>query len=392
MKRSLLSSCVVSLTIACGSEDPGVSAEWSVAPAPAIGDAGGQTGGNALLPVDAGALPALPITPPPPAIITDPTPPAVCSSDTVQTTRVTPDMLIVFDRSLSMQTGNRWTPSVSGLKSITSALSNDVAFGLMMFPGGTSNTAQLDCFSQPNSFDCLTLQGLGGTGATCTTGSVNVPIARGNASAIAAALDATRPDGATPTAQTLQAARSALGKQVASPDEVLPPKFVILVTDGEPNCTNNSIGNGGTDQAAIAASVAAIQAMASDGIKTYVLGYGTQSNATTKSALDQMARAGATGDTAHRPIENQASLISAFQQITGGAVSCDYVLEKPVSDKRYVRVTVDGKQLAADDANGWVLSSDKRKVHLQGSACSGLSVSAHLLNVTVECEPVPAPQ
>jgi hypothetical protein len=262
----------------------------------------------------------------------------------------------------------------------------------MMFPGGTSNTAQLDCFSAANSFDCLALQSLGGTGATCTTGSVNVPIARGNASAIAQALDSTKPDGATPTAQTLQAARAELGKRVGSPDEVVPPKFVILVTDGEPNCTNNSIGNGGSDPAAVAASVAAIQAMASDGIKTYVLGYGTQSNATTKAALDQMARAGATGDSAHRAIENQASLIAAFQQITGGAVSCDYVLDKPVSDKRYVRVTVDGKQLGADDANGWVLSSDLRKVHLQGNACSELSVSAHLLNVTVECEPVPAPQ
>jgi len=163
------------------------------------------------------------------------------------------------------------------------------------------------------------------------------------------------------------------------------------VTDGEPNCTNNSIGSGGSDPAAVSASVAAIQAMAGDGIKTYVLGYGTQSNANTKAALDQMARAGATGDTTHRPIENQASLISAFQQITGGAVSCDYLLEKPVSDPRYVRITVDDKQLAANDTNGGVLSADKRKVHLQGSACSGLSVAVHRVTVTVECEPVPAP-
>jgi hypothetical protein len=290
-----------------------------------------------------------------------------------------------------MQTGNRWTPSVSGLKAISNALQSDVAFGLMMFPGGTNNTAPIDCFSAPNSVDCWTLQSLGGTGLTCTTGSINVPIGRNNAAAIAQALDTTRPDGATPTAQTLQAARAELGKIMTSPDEVAQPKYVILVTDGEPNCTNNAIGGGGSDPAAVAASVAAIQAMASDGIKTYVLGYGTQSNASTRSALDQMARAGMTGDSAHRPIENQAGLITAFQQITGGAVSCDYVLEKPVSDKRYVRITVDGKQLAADDANGWVLSSDKRKVHLQGSACSGLSLAVHSVTVTVECEPVPAP-
>jgi hypothetical protein len=388
MNRSLLSSCVVCLAVGCATEDSGVAAEFPLAgsiSAPVQSpDAGGA--------VDAGTAPILPIMPVPPVITIDMTPAAVCSTKTVETTRVTPDMLIVFDRSLSMQTGNRWLPSVTGLKSITAALQNDVAFGLMMFPGGTSSTAPIDCFSAPNPFECAAIQGLGGTGATCTAGSVNVPIARSSATAIAQALDSTTPDGATPTAQTLQAARSELGKSAASPDEVLPPKYVILVTDGEPNCTNGSIGSGGSDPAAVTASVAAIQAMAGNGIKTYVLGYGTQSNATTKAALDQMARAGGTGDTAHRPIENQASLIAAFQQITGGAVSCDYVLEKPVSDKRYVRVTVDGKQLGADDANGWVLSSDKRKVHIQGTACSGLSVSAHWLNVTVECEPVPAVQ
>jgi hypothetical protein len=393
MNRSLLSSCMVCLAIGCGAEDEGVATSFpisgSIAPAaPAAGDVP-DAGGAAP---DANQVPALPATPSPPIVNTDSTPPELCASNTVQTTRVTPDMLIVFDRSLSMQTGSRWLPSVSGLKSITAALQNDVAFGLMMFPGGTNNTAKIDCSSAANASDCRTLQGLGGTGVTCTTGSLNVAIARGNAAAIAQALDGTRPDGATPTAQTLKAARAELQKQSASPDESAPPKYVILVTDGEPNCTNNALGNGGSDPAAVAASVSEVQALASAGIKTYVLGYGTENNATTKAALDQVARAGGTGDSAHRPIENQAGLIAAFQQITGGAVSCDYLLEKPVSDKRYVRVTMDGEQLAADDANGWVLSGDKRKVHLQGSACSGLSVSAHLLNVTVECEPVPPPQ
>jgi len=322
----------------------------------------------------------------------EPTPGVVCSSDTVQTTRITPNMLIVFDRSLSMQTGNRWTPSVAGLKSITNVLQSDVAFGLMMFPGTSTGSARLNCSSTPNPFECLALQNAGGTGATCTVGSLSVPIARSAASAIGLALDGTKPDGATPTAQTLQAAHAELGKVEAGPDEVTPAKYVILVTDGEPNCTNGSIGNGGSDPAAVTASVAAIQAMAKDGIKTYVLGYGTASNATTKASLDQMARAGATGDGAHRAIEDQSSLIATFQQITGNAMSCDYALAKAVSNKLYVRVTLDGKQLAVDDGNGWQLSHDLRTVHLQGSACSALSSSAHLLNVSVECEPVPPPQ
>jgi hypothetical protein len=199
------------------------------------------------------------------------------------------------------------------------------------------------------------------------------------------------PDGATPTAVTLQAARAELEKLVTGPDQLSSPKYVLLVTDGAPNCTNGSLGLGGQDTAAVSASVAAIQAMAQNGIKTYVLGYDTQSDATLRSALDQMARAGGTGDTAHRAIENEAGLIAAFQQITNTALACEFALEKPVLDKIYVRVVLDGKQLSVDDPNGWALSSDKRKVRLTGGACAALGGAGHILNVTVECEPVLPP-
>jgi Mg-chelatase subunit ChlD len=297
----------------------------------------------------------------------------VCESNSIQTQRLSPDMLIVLDRSLSMEQGWRWDPSVNGVKAITAALQADVAFGLMTFPGTSGGSV------------------LPGTDLTCATGSLNVPIAHNNATAISQALDATSPEGATPTAATLQAAHAELGKIVVSPDEVASPKYVLLVTDGAPNCTNGSFGGGGQDSAAVAASVSAIQTMAQSGIKTYVVGYDTQNDAALRSALDQMARAGGTGDTAHRAIENESGLIAAFQQITSTALSCEFALEKQVADKIYVRVALDGRQLVVDDPNGWVLSADRRKVLLQGSACSSLSGPGHLLNVTVECQPVPPP-
>jgi hypothetical protein len=319
----------------------------------------------------------------------------VCESNTVRTARVTPEMLIVLDRSLSMQQGSRWTPSVSGLKAITSALQADVAFGLMAFPGTSGSSAPIDCFalSDPQRMgECLALQDLGGSGMTCNAGSLNVPVGYNNAATIAQALDGMAPDGATPTALTLQAARAELEKLVTGPDQLTSPKYVLLVTDGSPNCTNGSLGaSGQQDAAAVSASVAAIQAMAQSGIKTYVLGYDTQKDATLRSVLDQMARAGGTGDMAHRAIENESGLITAFQQITSTALACEYALEKPVIDKIYVRVVLDGRQLSVEDPNGWVLSSDRRKVRLQGSACTALTGAGHILNVTVECEPVLPP-
>jgi hypothetical protein len=318
----------------------------------------------------------------------------VCESNTVRTARVSPEMLIVLDRSLSMQQGSRWTPSVSGLKAITSALQADVAFGLMAFPGTSGGNAPIDCFalSDPQRMgECLALQDLGGSGMTCNAGSLNVPVGYNNAATIAQALDGMAPDGATPTAVTLQAARAELEKLVTGPDQLASPKYVLLVTDGAPNCTDGSLGVSGQDQAAVSASLAAIQAMAQSGIKTYVLGYDTQKDATLRSVLDQMARAGGTGDSAHRAIENESGLITAFQQITSTALACEFALEKPVIDKIYVRVVLDGRQLGVEDPNGWVLSPDRRKVRLQGGACTALSGAGHILNVTVECEPVLPP-
>jgi hypothetical protein len=318
----------------------------------------------------------------------------ICQSSTVQTERVTPDMLIVLDRSLSMQQGSRWAPSVSGLKAITAALQSSVGFGLMAFPGTSGGSAPVDCFALGDverTAECLALQDLGGTGLTCTTGNINVPIGYNNAAAIAQALDGMAPDGATPTAATLQAARAELDKIVAGPDQLAAPKYVLLVTDGSPNCSNGSLGAGAPDLTAVSASVSAIQAMAQNGIKTYVLGYDTQSDATLRANLDQMARAGGTGDTVHRAIENESGLIAAFQQITTRALSCEFALDKQVIDKTFVRVLLDGAQLGVDDANGWVLSTDRRKVRVQGTACNALSSVGHTLNVTVECEPVPPP-
>lgn len=212
----------------------------------------------------------------------------ICSTFNIASGRVTPDMLIVLDRSSSMRGAgvNRWDPSVSGLKSITAALDDEVRFGLMAFPGRGAGT--------------------GWGGLSCAAGTLEVDLALNNASAIASRLDQLQLVETTPTAATLAEAHTILSQRAAPADTVaLPPPYVVLVTDGAPNCTNGAGGRGGGDTAAVQASVAAIESMAQDGIKTYVLGYGTQSDTQLRSALDAMARAGATGDTAHRAIEDR---------------------------------------------------------------------------------------
>jgi hypothetical protein len=118
----------------------------------------------------------------------------VCEVQTVDSGRVTPDMLIVLDRSGSMRNNgvNRWDPSVSALKTLSTSLGGSINFGLMAFPGASTVTAApmptqdcsgLDLIAQ---IACLATQAAGGVATvdTCVAGSIDVPIAASNGPAI----------------------------------------------------------------------------------------------------------------------------------------------------------------------------------------------------------------
>jgi hypothetical protein len=304
-------------------------------------------------------------------------------------------MLIVLDRSGSMRTNgvNRWDPSVMALKTLTSSLGSTINFGLMAYPGKSmaAMPAQ-DCSTLPllDQIACYAAGGIA-TIDTCGAGSVDVPIGPNNGAKIGAALDSMAPNGATPTSATLKAAHTALGSGLTVLDDTTRPKYVLLVTDGAPNCSNaGSTGGRGFDTAAVDQSVAEITAMAKDGIKTYVIGYNTKSDAQLNAALNSMAQAGGTGDQQHHAIEDGMGLLTEFQKIAGAAASCEFVLTTPPSDPRYVEVKLDGNAIKLTDANGWAISDDRRRITLQGSACTAVTAQGqkHNLTVRVLCEPV----
>jgi hypothetical protein len=296
-----------------------------------------------------------------------------CEEHIVKPMRVTPDMLIVLDRSGSMQMNgvNRWDPSVMGLNAITAKLDDVVRFGLMTFPAQSGDG-----------------QNAGNNQLNCDPGELNVPVELNNADDIANVLGDTSPGGRTPTAKTLENVLDVLEPSSQDPDAVFYARYVLLVTDGAPNCSGQggfSFGAGMGEPAAVDASVAAVQALAKAGIPTYVLGYDTKNDRALAEALDRMATAGDTGDMAHRPIEDQESLVREFDRIAGGAVTCDYLLLNEV-DPAFVRVELDGETLSFDDPNGWRLRQDARTVSLQGTACDKLRTGDdHTFAVTVEC-------
>lgn len=300
----------------------------------------------------------------------------LCESFSVRGGRVVvPDVLIVLDRSSSMKRGdvNRWDPSVSGLKAITSALESSVRFGLMVFPGTSGGDD---------------------TASRCAPGSLEVPIALNNAQALASRLDSLDLAQTTPTAPTLEVAHIVLKTRRAQRGSTLGPAYVILVTDGSPNCAAEgdvSFEAGGSP-GAVEETFRAITAMSGDGIKTFVLGYDTEGDATLKPILDRLAQAGATGDTMHRAVDNESGVTAAFREITRIAVGCAFSLSTPPLDADHVRVNLAGAPLLGGDQDGWSLGTDGRTLSIQGKACDLLSNSddAPVLQVGVLCAPVRA--
>jgi hypothetical protein len=311
--------------------------------------------------------------------------PSACEKIQLPSNPDAPEILIVQDRSGSMvglgdprNAGkNRWQPSVNALKKLTSELTNTVAFGLMLFPapGGGGGGGGLGGFIPG-------LGGGGGGGAGCDPGRIDVPVTTGSAEEIASVLDRSAPDvGATPTAASLAAALGAL-ETAPCADCREPPKYVLLVTDGQPTC---GAGGAMTAPADLEATNAAIDALREAGIKTYVIGYDTASDPDAAAAMDGFAEHGGTDK--HLPVEDEDSLLAELTRIAGALVPCEFELNAQVEDPSFVRVEIDGKTY--EFGKDWVLEGTMVRLTAEGGACPLLrDARLHHLNITRECAPI----
>jgi hypothetical protein len=253
---------------------------------------------------------------------------------------------------------DRWSPAVMALKSLTQMFETKVNFGLTIFPG----------------------EGVG-RGSECTTGTQRVASGLNNAAKIAMALDASGPGGYTPTSATLTEVLKLIQAKKNSPDVSVPPQYVLLVTDGSPNCVGQNALN---DQQAHMATIAAIDELAKAGVKTYVIGYDASFDPNLAMQLTQYAQHGGTNN--FFAVQDGPSLVSKFTEITSVAAECSYTLDMEPADKKYVRVELDKEPLKVDDPNGWSIMG--KTVTLGGDACKILrdGTKMHTLAVTVECK------
>ena len=285
-----------------------------------------------------------------------------------------PNIYFVLDRSGSMAENNKWGQVRQVVAQVLQALGPRANFGATVFPG----FAQSAC-APPKQILVISPGDPPGGGAGPTTNA----LLKSTSGA---------PSGGTPTAQALRSVLPILGAAAGK-------SFVILATDGGPNC--NSAASCGFDQCMpniedtdgcsslgprncceppdgfreacldAPATNSAVAALKAAGIPVYVVGLpGTTQYG---ALLDQLAVSGGTALAAspkYYKVELQnTQLLSALKQIAAKIVAtCEFKLKEAPADPTKVNVYLDEVVLPKDPVNGWKIEAGT--VTLMGTACS----------------------
>lgn len=298
------------------------------------------------------------------------------------------EVYLVIDRSGSMsQPGatpglTRWEEVNGAVDAALTQYEASVHFGLLMYP----------------------------TGAECATEGPQVGVGELNRGIIMSELASSIPAGGTPTAAALNNAAASLS-QLGSSES---PKFVVLATDGGPNCNYFLEASPSCTCSYAAAAdcctnapaacfygntclddqhtIDVIDDLGAQGIDTFVIGLaGTSAYV---NLLNEMALAGGRpqqgGTTDYYAADNEQDLLAALQQIAVSVISCQIELDEPPDVPDGVAVFMDGGAVARDKTktNGWDYTDDSyTTIQLYGDACEELQDGdVHTLTATFECE------
>ncbi len=250
-----------------------------------------------------------------------------------------PDLLLVVDKSGSMDQNingqSKWSTMRSALSTTLSGNANAINFGLMLYP----------------------------TDNDCGAGNISAPVTSGSGDAIFGALNGVNPNGGTPTHTSLQNALSYYQSTPVNPNG----RFVLLATDGEPNC----LFTDDPQFPSINESVAAITALKQAGIPTFVLGFGNGVNAST---LQAMAQAGGQGQ--YYAANSPAELATALSVITGAVAlpDCTFTLGEVPPDVTRLRLFFDDAEVSrsSQHSDGWDYDANANSVTIYGASCDTL--------------------
>jgi hypothetical protein len=331
------------------------------------------------------------------------------------------NMMLVVDKSGSMKDkpqadqDSKWVMLGNALKSALGDVQEQMNLGLIMYPyDPAAGAAQTDV-------TCSVVDG---------PDAVNVPIGPGTSTVddIVRIVQATTPSGGTPTAAALQAAYNyfSTGAGATQPGN----KYVLLATDGGPNC--NSLNTSCRDNPQLCtanldaeapnapvtcnrpnccitgnnvlrselcldngAVVDAITKLKNAGVTTYVVGIpGTE---VYSQYLDQFAEASGqispTGPKKYYEVTADGGVKSLTDTFTGIVTqlvhTCDIPLDPAPDDVNFVNVAVDCELKTKDDPTaGWEIV-DGNTLHLKGATCERVLTSGvKRVDLYYGCRPV----
>ncbi|MBT9556794.1 MAG: VWA domain-containing protein [Myxococcales bacterium] len=265
-----------------------------------------------------------------------------CDGSLFTATKVPPNVLIVLDRSGSMNETisgkSKWSIAKTAIANLTTNFGSEVRFGLMLYPGTNKSGTQ---------------------GGDCNAGAVFVNPTENAGSTITTFLSgAGTTSFGTPTAASL-----AWLANYAGLEDTTRENYILLITDGQSTCNNNPKNE-----------VEALLAQ-TPSVKTFVVGFGSGVSAT---ELNSMALAGGVprpnGPPHYYKADSATDLETALAEIGGNVLSCDYVLNQVPADIEELFIFFDDVEQPRDPAHtaGWDYSLGTNTVTFYGSSCSAL--------------------
>ena len=261
-----------------------------------------------------------------------------CLGVAFQAEPVTPNMLIVLDRSNSMNQsggtgGTRWTIARNALNQVLADHGDNVRFGLDMFAANND----------------------------CAAGQINVGVGDDTETAISNAYNGSTAGSNTPIRSTMTALKNYNGLKDPSH-----PNYVLLITDGEESCS-------GLFDPPPSAPVQQLRNQ-TPSVKTFVVGFATSADS---DQLNDMAVAGGTalpGSTKYHRANNASELSQALNSILGTVLSCSYTLDQVPEDLADLYVYQDDTAVEQDTThtNGWDYDPAEGTLTFYGAACDAL--------------------
>ena len=295
--------------------------------------------------------------------------------------KLPPDILLVQDASGSMNEdatntscGNngcgatsKWALMIPAINTVISETEGEVNWGLKLFAD---------------------------SGSCGVNGNAAVPVGPMNAVAIAAALMArTSANGGVSNGSstpTRAAEAGAVNYLMGVTDQN--PKFIVMATDGQPNCPMS--GSQQTDDTP--AAVAAVTAARTAGFSTFVVGVSAPAGAA-NDALNMMAVEGGYPQmgaaTQYYAVTDTAGFASVLLTLVGKATTCQYSIpEPPTMDGTTSRedITVTGgtgtppdTTINQDANNGWTYTDTTHtSITLHGTSCDQVTAGT-ITTVTI---------